>query len=113
MRAALEWDVHKNDDRSAIGNCEAAILSGRYRTADGLKAGCELLCPKRRNRFRHGGTRLQNFNAAHRKRRCGEVGQMQFVQEVHPGSIRESRGLEWHTHLKLEREGDRLRHGLL
>ena len=35
MRAAVEWNVHKNDDRSAIGNCETAVLAGRCLAANG------------------------------------------------------------------------------
>ena len=39
LRAAVERDVHKNDDRAAIRDCETAILAGSCRAANGLKDG--------------------------------------------------------------------------
>ena len=58
LRAAVEWDVHKIDGRTAIGNSETAILAGKYFAADGLEDGCAFLCLKSGNRFSGCGIRV-------------------------------------------------------
>ena len=58
MGAAVEWDIHKNDDRPAIGNRETAILAGRYLAADGLEADCEFLCLESGDRVSGCGIRV-------------------------------------------------------